>query len=343
MSDRNHPYSRLYQKSKSGSGFSMIELMVAMGVFLVIGGAAVSLFRQNTRVYVDQQGTTTLNITMRNALAQIQTDVVNAANGYYSTLNSTAGWPLGITATNVNPGYDTLNVIVPATAPSSLPAGTCVDTTSGTALITPPAGVTAGSFPAGNEVLFLNSTGNQFTTGMLTGAVTAGTNITLQFQKTGTAIGLGGNTPANDPLGVTTQALPANYTDQLSNTFCQATGGSVVLLGKTTYTVNGTNQLTRQVGGGAAEQIADQIIGFKVGVSQFTTAAGTSGQYFYDNSYYSRSIRSVRVSVIGRTNPNQWSGSNFTNSFDGGNYKIEALSLVINPRNLSMNDCGSCN
>src|SRR5262249_60023780 len=104
------------------------------------------------------------------------------------------------------------------------------------------------------------------------------------------------------------------------------------------------NQLTRQATGQPnADIIADQIIGFKVGVSQFNNATLSSGAYLYDNSYLTRSVRSVRVSVIGRTPPGQWSGTNFANSFDGGNYKIEALSLVINPRNLSMNDCGSCN
>ena len=28
----------------------------------------------------------------------------------------------------------------------------------------------------------------------------------------------------------------------------------------------------------------------------------------------------------------------FANSFDGQSYKIQALSIIVNPRNLSMND-----
>jgi len=267
---------------------------------------------------------------------------VNAANGYYNTGTATAGWPFGITAKNVAGGYDTLNVLIPSVAPAQLPTGTCIDTSTGVGSIVAPSGATASAYSAGNEVLFVNSTGNQFTTGMLTGATTAGANINLTYQPTSST---GLNSTTNDPLGVSTTALPSTSVDQLSNSFCQNTGAWVILLGKTTFTVNGTNQLTRQVGAGTIEPIADQIIGFKVGVSQFTSAAGggTSGQYYYDNSYYARSIRSVRVSVIGRTTPGQWSGTNFANTFDGGNYKIEALSLVINPRNLSMNDCGSCN
>ena len=49
-------------------------------------------------------------------------------------------------------------------------------------------------------------------------------------------------------------------------------------------------------------------------------------------------IRSIRVSLIGRTPKGQFTGSNFRNTYDGGQYRIQALSLVINPRNLSMND-----
>ena len=48
--------------------------------------------------------------------------------------------------------------------------------------------------------------------------------------------------------------------------------------------------------------------------------------------------------MIGRTPPGLYSNSNtnsstlFTNSFDGQPYKIQALSIIVNPRNLSMND-----
>jgi hypothetical protein len=42
--------------------------------------------------------------------------------------------------------------------------------------------------------------------------------------------------------------------------------------------------------------------------------------------------------MIGRTAPNQNGGSNFQNSFDQGNYQIQAISIAVNPRNLSMRD-----
>src|SRR5262249_51379750 len=138
------------------AGFSMIELMIAMGVFLVIGGAAVSLFRQHANLYVDQQGTTALNITLRNALTEMQNDVINAASGYYSNGIQTASWTFGISATNAVPGYDTLRIIVPAVAPAQIPNATCIDTSSGVGTIVAPANATASNFTNGKEILFIN-------------------------------------------------------------------------------------------------------------------------------------------------------------------------------------------
>jgi prepilin-type N-terminal cleavage/methylation domain-containing protein len=333
-------------KARMGSrGFSLVELMIAMSVFLVIGGVAMSLFRQNTMVYTDQTNTVALNVTLRNALTQIQNDTVNAGNGYFQATST--GWPFGITATNVNPGYDIMNIVMANSAPAQLTAGACVNTsTTGTVTLAPPAPLTAAAFApqfkGGDQVLMLNGAGNQFTTVMLTGpGAVVGANVSINFNKTNAD---GTNVAANDPLGLTTTAYnAATDEDKLGVQYCQNTGDWVVDLVKTTYTVDGANRMTRQFGTNLPDYIADQIIGFKVGVSQFTsTAGGTSGRYYYDNSYKPRAIRSVRVSMIGRTAPG-WAGSNFTNTFDGGNYKIEALSLVINPRNLSMNDCGTCN
>jgi prepilin-type N-terminal cleavage/methylation domain-containing protein len=326
-------------------GFSMIEMMIAMSVFMIIGGVAMSLFRQNTRLFTDQTNTVALNVTLRNALTQIQNDAVNAGNGYFQATST--GWPFGITAVNVNPGYDTLNIVMANSAPAQLLAGPCLDTSAKTTMtVVTPAGLTAATFAAqfaaGDQVLLLNGAGNQFTTVKLTAPGTvAGTNVSLSFNSTNAD---GTNSALNDPLGLTlTPFNAATDEDTLGVQYCQTSGDWVVDLQKTTYTVDGTNRLTRKFANNPVDYIADQIIGFKVGVSQFaSTAGGTSGRYFYDNSYKARGIRSIRVSMIGRTPPG-WSGSNFVNTFDGGNYKIEALSLVINPRNLSMNDCGTCN
>jgi type II secretory pathway pseudopilin PulG len=321
-------------------GFSLLELMIAMTDLLIVGGVAMTMFRQSTDLFTDQQNTTALNISMRNAMAQVQNDAVDAADGYLNL--GTTGWPVGMTITNVNPGYDTLNIIAPATTPAQLPTGTCINTSTGAGTIVTPTGLTASSYPANTQLLLVNGTnGNQMTIVMLSTATASGANMNLTFAATNTS---GINTTAtNDPLGITTQPFPANDPDTLADQFCQATGDWAVPLTKVTYTVNGTNQLTRQSSGGT-DIIADQIIAFKVGAALFTTTSPTtSGAYTYTAGYNPRAIRSIRVSLIGRTPPGQWSGTNFANTFDGGNYKIEALSMIINPLNLSMNDCGSCN
>ena len=81
------------------------------------------------------EGMTDVYRVMRNALAQLQVDVVNAGTGYYQGVNIPT-WPIGITIVNSNPGadcydaatftykancFDTLNVIAvdPATPPSN--------------------------------------------------------------------------------------------------------------------------------------------------------------------------------------------------------------------------------
>jgi hypothetical protein len=305
--------------------------MVAMGVFLVIGGAAMSLFDQHAKLFGEQQSQAALNISLRNSLAQIQGDAVNAANGFFQS--STVAWPIGVTIANVAGGFDTLNIITAATIPAPLTAG-CILTTGTTVTIVPPAGLTAGQFSTNDEILFLNGAGNQITTAKLSapGAV-AGANITLTFNSTDIN---GINTPTNDKLGISTQAFDTSDNDQLGIQYCQSTGDWVVKLSSITYTVDAANRLTRQVGSNPSDVVADQVIAFKVGGSLFAAAGGTSGSYRYDAPAYKPNlIRSVRVSLIGRTPPTVTS---FKNAFDGGNYKIEALSLIINPRNLSMND-----
>jgi hypothetical protein len=49
-------------------------------------------------------------------------------------------------------------------------------------------------------------------------------------------------------------------------------------------------------------------------------------------------VRSVRTSIIARTPPSSDPNYPFRNSFDGGAYQILGASVVVNPRNLSMND-----
>jgi hypothetical protein len=324
----------------------------------VIGGAAFSLFSQHAPLFTRQQNLTGLNITMRNAVAQMQMDIVNAGTGYYPGTNF-PDWPIGITIQN-NPAstscfnsathtytatcFDTLNVIAmdPATPPShpSDIGSNCVSTTSSVLFASPPTGIMAATlasdFHSGDQVLLVKSDGSQMTTTILSkdGKVSGGK---VQLQHNPTA-GDGSNLSSDDPLGITTH--PSN---KLGTSFC--TNDWIMKLAPVTYAVDATDptdpKLTRKQNG-SIDVIAEQVIGFKVGATIWNSASNTSSAFYsFDASSYAHNyslIRSVRLSMIGRTAPNQSGGSSFQNSFDQGNYQIQAISIAVNPRNLSMRD-----
>ena len=60
-------------------------------VFLVVAGAALTLFSTQQPLLNRQQNFAALNIAMRNSVAQMQLDVVNAGTGYYPGTNIPIG------------------------------------------------------------------------------------------------------------------------------------------------------------------------------------------------------------------------------------------------------------
>lgn len=350
------------------AGFTMIELMVSMAVFLVIAGAAFSLFSAHAPLFSSQQSLAGLNISLRNAVTQMELDTVNAGNGYYPG-SDIASWPIGVTINNNPPSpacfnaaaltygptcFDTLNVIMadPNTPPThpNPPGASCVatDTNSILWVDAPTAPTFAGTaadfasmYRTGDQLLLIKSDGSQMATTTLTkdGAVSGG-KVQLQHNPTGAS--------TSDPLGLTNYFASlgaADIDNKLGAQFC--TGDWVLKLSWMTYAVDATDptnpKLTRQVSGGAPEVLAEQIIGFKVGASLWNSKLKDSGDAFsfinYNYGAYDPSqVRSLRISLIGRTTPNQDPASQYRNTFDGGNYQIQAMSIGINPRNLSMND-----
>lgn len=360
-----NPNTRI-QRNRT-AGFTMIEMLVAMLVFLVVAGAAFSLFFSHAPLFTRQQNTAGLNIVLRNAVTQMEIDAVNAGNGYYPGPD-VASWPIGITINNNNGAggcydatahsyssgcFDTMTVItvdtnVPPAHPD--PSGSsCVatDTNSTLFIDAPPAPTWTGSatqyasnFHTGDQLLLIKSDGSQMATTILTkDGLMSGAKIQLQHNPTGDSIA--------DPLGITTYAASKGsgdpYSNKLGNQFCQADW--VLKLSWVQYSVDASDptnpKLTRVVSGGAPQVIAEQIIGFKVGATLWNN--NDSGDVYdfknYNYSDYDPSqVRSLLVSLIARTTPNRAGDTNFRNSFDGGNYQIQSLSVAINPRNLSMND-----
>jgi prepilin-type N-terminal cleavage/methylation domain-containing protein len=226
----------------------------------------------------------------------------------------------------------------------------------------------AANYLTGDQILFVNNNGSSYTTAKLvspggTAKIGADWYVLLTY---GVTSATGTNTAGasgNDPYNMTT-----NTNSMLGTSFCNSSGTSidwVLRLLPITYKVDLTNPnnpaLLRIVAGTtqtiSQETLANQIIGFKIGAALFNSAtdtdvttycfnsqaydpncptvpAGTNGAWAYNYTV----VRGVMVSLIGRTTPVTDPTYVFRNTFDGGAYQIQGVSVVINPRNMSMTD-----
>lgn len=379
-------------------GFSLIELMVALAVFLVVSIASLSLFSRHETMLSREQGVSGLNIGLRSALSQIQIDTVNAGNGQIAGPEVPA-WPVGVTISNSNPTasqcytaatfsaanvmltapnyasacFDTLNIVmVDASTPPVHPmtsTGACITTSSNTSFYgAMPSGYAsstyATNFQNGDQVIFVSATApTKYTTALLTanGSSTTCASLgsipscstsypsgfaSLSYHITGSG---GTNTVSNDPISMTVNAP----TSELSASFCSS---DWVLRMKpitysviTTATVNGIEdpQLVRAQAG-TTNVVMDQVIGFKVGAAWWDNNTSTFAYCYNTGAYCDNAdtipgynndftlIRSVRVTIIGRTTPSTDPTNNYRNPFDSGSYQIRGSSIVVDPRNLTM-------
>lgn len=309
------------------SGFSLMELMVSLTVFLVVGAAAFELVQTHLPLFTAQQNDVGLNFGLRNAIAQMQIDIVNAGSGFYPGTNI-AAWPVGVTIQNnytsnsscydaasetYGPNcFDQLNIIagdpsVPLAHPTDS-GSNCVSTTSSVLFATPVSGTLAAfaaDYKAGDQVLLLSSDGLMMTTTILTkDAQVTGGKVQLQHNPTGAN---GVNSATDDPLGISTAA-----NNKLGEQFCS--DDWILKLAPVTYKVDASDpsnpKLVRELTlKGTQDVVAEQIIGFKVGASVKNGAADSDFLYDasadpplgYDSDW--TSIRAVRITIIGRTSP----------------------------------------
>jgi len=377
--------------NRGAAGFTLVEFMVAMAMFMVIGGATFSMFAKNAPLFTQQQNTASLNIALQNVVSQLQLDLVNAGTGYYPPTGIIPSWPVGVTIANQVPAnacnvaatftytaacFDTLYILTinPGTVPyhptdstGSKTAGASSVTTASPFYIQPnppqTAAQLAATFAKGEQLLLITSgttsSGTQLPTGngSTTTAYTPKVN-TIVLTANPTVCGVncvaltfnpsnadGTNSQANDPVGISS-TLSAN----LGSTF--HTTDWVMLFTPTKYYVDTVTDpqnptLKRQATGGPADTIAEQIIGFKVGAATSNASDTTSTPTYsfaaqnqpgdtpvgYANDF--TLVRSVRVTLIGRTPPNPTAG--YVNSFDRGPYQVLGADVVVNPRNMSMN------
>jgi prepilin-type N-terminal cleavage/methylation domain-containing protein len=337
-------------------GFSLVEMMIAVAIFSIVAGAAFELFTRHQALFTKEQDVVSLSLDLRNALGQIQIDMSNAGTGVFPGAN-VPNWPVGVTIINSNPGggcydaatqtyqancFDTMNIVaanqsVPPLHPETL-AGGCITTTTSTMYSLPAAGLTAAQtaalFAANDIILLVKSDGSQMTVVTLTGAPSVSSGKVL-FPHTTTAVDGSGT----DPLNITNNANP-----RLGSGYCN--NDWLIKLDAITYSVDvatdATNPRLVRTRGGQTDLVTDQVVGFKIGVSLWNQVTLTSSEaYDYDSSNYGFDyplIRSVRLQVIGRTRPNLEPSYTYRNPFDQGPYQIQPVSLVVNPRNLSLKD-----
>jgi hypothetical protein len=254
-----------------------------------------------------------------------------------------------------------VNPLASGSTSGALPvvAGTCatttVDTSSSTTIyVLPPAPFTATTFAAqfqiGDQILLVKASGSNYTTVRLTAPapapiVVSGQTYVLLTHSVKTAAN-GTNTLADDETN-----MSVHSSDQTTAQFCAA--DYVIRLAPVIYYVDITSDSTnptlrRLVLAGTASAItapasgvalANQIIGFKVGAALVSSSSDT---YNFDASTFGggagfdyTQVRSIMISLVGRTPPVQDPTFVFRNTFDGGPYQIQGVSIVVNPRNMS--------
>ncbi|MGB9071525.1 MAG: prepilin-type N-terminal cleavage/methylation domain-containing protein [Terriglobales bacterium] len=373
------------------NGFSLVELIVAMGIFMLISGFALTLFRDQQIASQGLAGQVGLNLSLRNAVAQMQMDLANAGSGYYQNLNMPS-WPVGVTIVNnvVPQGgacndagaftygaacFDQVNIIsgvdpnvtppINATGP-----GNCSDTSLGNAYgqaaVFPNGHVaslaeTAALFHRGDQLLLVAVAGTQQLTSVVLKQDPVVSNGMVRFTFNATNPD-GTNPRANDPLDITTcEGHTPCSLPKMTKQFC--TNDWIMKIWATSYKVDLSDptdpKLTRQVGSNNPETVMEQVVGFKIGATLWNNGQAQFadlGEYVYDASAYCNTactdpptspgdmaynftlVRSVRVSLIGRTVPD-WRGTYiYRNGFDNGPYEVQGVAVVVNPRNMSMND-----
>jgi hypothetical protein len=94
----------------------------------------------------------------------------------------------------------------------------------------------------------------------------------------------------------------------------------------------------------------DQVVGFKVGAAWWNNNTSTFAYCYNTGPYCDNAstipgysgdftlVRSVRVTIIGRTKPSTDPFYRYRNPFDSGAYLIRGSSIVVDPRNLTMSN-----
>ena len=92
---------------RSQMGFSLLELIIAMAVFVTVSGAAFSIFGQHATAANEQQTLSAVNIGLRNAMTQMEMDLSGAGGNLLSGVNNAPAFYFSVIINNNIPGTAT--------------------------------------------------------------------------------------------------------------------------------------------------------------------------------------------------------------------------------------------
>ncbi len=141
---------------KGKRGFTLVELLVSMAIFLIVAGAAFSLFDKHAQLVTRQQNLSGVNIGLRNAMSQLEMDLSGAGQNLLANASSTTTFGLGVVVQNNVIGVAPACAANPATWSYPVPSS-CFD--SLTIINTKPC-TTAGGTNAPVLVVNENANGN---------------------------------------------------------------------------------------------------------------------------------------------------------------------------------------